>query len=102
YHLSGSAADDRSAGAAAALVDDVLGRREGALRDLSAARRRALQSGRRVPFLPLRGGLGQFWRSRRAARAIRQDLRAGAPASWQDRELAHVGLVRPAADQGVE
>ena len=38
----------------------------------------------------------------RTARAVRQDLRTGAHAAQQDRKLAHVGAVRPAADQGLE
>ena len=86
----------------ALVVDGAVGRREGASRALSDARRRAVQPRRGVPFEPLRGGLGQLWRSGRAARAFRQDLRAGAHAARQDRKLAHVGAVRPAADQGLE
>ena len=47
-------------------------------------------------------GWDSLRRSRRTARAFCENLRAGAHAAQQDRELAHVGLVRPAADQGVE
>ncbi len=47
-------------------------------------------------------GWDSFGDPSRAARAFRQDLRAGAHASQQDRELAHVGVVRSAADQGME
>ena len=79
-----------------------VGRREGAPRALSAAHRRIVQPGRGVSFQPLRGRLGQLRRSGRTARALRQDLRAGAHAAQQDRKLAHVGAVRPAADQGLE
>jgi 2-polyprenyl-6-methoxyphenol hydroxylase-like FAD-dependent oxidoreductase len=79
-----------------------LGRREGAFRTLSAAHRRALQSRRGISFQPLRGRLGFLRRSGRAARALCANLRAGARASRQDRKLAHVGVVRPAADQGLK
>ena len=47
-------------------------------------------------------GWDSLRRSGRAARALCQNLRAGAHAAQQDRKLAHVGAVRPAADQGLE
>ena len=59
----------------------VLGRRKSASGALSAAHRRIVQSRRGVSFQPLRGRLGQFRRSGRAARALRQDLRTGAHAA---------------------
>ena len=102
YHLSRRAADVGNAGAISLARHGAVGRREGASGALSAAHRRIVQSRRRVPFQPLRGGLGQLRRSGRAARAFCENLRAGAHAAQQDRELAHVGVVRPAADQGLE
>ena len=60
YHLSGRAADLGNAGAIPLARHGAVGGREGASGALSAAHRRIVQSRRRIPFQPLRGGLGQF------------------------------------------
>ena len=80
---------------------DPVGRSAHAFRALSAAARRTLQPRRGVPFRSLRRRLERGGRCRRAVGAFQGPASGSAAHARAHRDLAHVGVVRPRAGQGL-